>query len=128
MVKVLHEFGFGSLGLSEADFIEPEQIIQPGRPPVRIDLLTSISGAPGDKADAGKSPGSYGDIPVHFLGRAELAANKRAAGRAKDLADLEALGEKSYWPAAQPRFLPESRRKRKTIAPRIDRINPLVAA
>jgi len=35
----------------------------------------------------------YGDVPVHFLGRDQYAANKKAIGRKKDLADLEAIGE-----------------------------------
>lgn len=93
MVEVLADFGFGSLGLTEADFIRPGQVIQLGSPPVRIDLLTSISGVTWEEADAGKAPGAYGDVPVSYLGRAQLTANKRAAGRKKDLADLEALGE-----------------------------------
>ena len=93
MVAVLNEFGFGTLGLTEADFTELDQVIQLGRPPVRIDLMTSITGVPWEAADRGKSAGTYGDVPVFFLGRAQLSANKRATGRKKDLADLEALGE-----------------------------------
>jgi hypothetical protein len=93
MVEALREFGFGSLGLAEADFIKPEQVIQLGRPPVRIDLLTSISGVSWEEADRGKAAGTYGEVPVSYLGRTQLTANKRSTGRAKDLADLEALGE-----------------------------------
>lgn len=55
--------------------------------------MTSITGVPWEKADKGKVKGLYGDIPVHFLGRKEYIANKRAMGRKKDLADLESLGE-----------------------------------
>jgi hypothetical protein len=47
----------------------------------------------GEDANAGKAPGKYDDIPAHFLGRKQFIANKRASGRKKDLADLEALGE-----------------------------------
>ncbi len=93
VVEALAEFGFGSLGLTAADFTQQEQVIQLGRPPVRIDLLTSISGVTWEEAEGGKAGGRYGDLPVPYLGRAQLTANKRAAGRAKDLADLEALGE-----------------------------------
>jgi len=93
VVKVLGEFGFGSLGLAESDFTQPNQVIQLGRPPVRIDLLTSISGVTWEEADRGKAPGAYGDVSISYLGRDQLKANKRAAGRTKDLADLEALGE-----------------------------------
>ena len=44
VISALQDFGFGSLGLKEADFTEPGQVIQLGVPPVRIDLLTSITG------------------------------------------------------------------------------------
>ncbi len=37
--------------------------------------------------------GRYGDVPVPFLGRGQLVANKRACGRTKNFADFEALGE-----------------------------------
>ena len=37
--------------------------------------------------------GAYGDLQVHYLGRNEFIRNKRAIGRKKDLADLEAIGE-----------------------------------
>lgn len=93
IIAVLDEFGFGSLGLGEADFTQPGQVIQLGRPPVRIDLLTSISGVPWEEALRGKAASTYGDVPVSYLGRAQLTVNKRATGRTKDLADLEALGE-----------------------------------
>lgn len=93
VIGALGEFGFGSLGLKEADFTQPRQVIQLGRPPVRIDLLTSISGVTWEEAEGGKEAAVYGDTPVCYLGRVQLKANKRATGRTKDLADLEALGE-----------------------------------
>jgi len=93
IIAALTEFGFGSLGLTVEDFAKPEQVVQLGVSPVRIDLLTSISGVSWAEADAGKVNGWYGDVEVPYLGRRELIANKRAIGRSKDLADLEALGE-----------------------------------
>lgn len=93
VVESLRSFGFGSLGLTENDFTQPDQVIQLGRPPVRIDLLTSMTGVRWEEADAEKVAGTYGDVPVSFLGRKQLIANKRATGRKRDLADLEALGE-----------------------------------
>lgn len=93
IIAALSSFGFGSLGLKEEDFQKPEQVIQLGVPPVRIDLITSITGVTWEQANAGKVAGQYGDVDVHFLGRNQYAQNKRATGRKKDLADLEALGE-----------------------------------
>lgn len=93
LITVLRDFGFGSLGLKNEDFEKPGQIIQLGQPPVRVDLITAISGVTWEEADSGKVSGKYDDVPVHFLGRKQFVANKRASGRKKDMADLEALGE-----------------------------------
>ena len=93
VVDALGEFGFGSLGLAPRDFTSPDQVIQLGTPPVRVDLLTSLTGVSWEQAVASRVRGSYGDVPVYFIGREEFIANKRATGRKRDLADLEALGE-----------------------------------
>jgi len=93
ILDALSEFGFASLGLTAGDFTSPNQVIQLGTPPVRVDLLTSLTGVSWEQAAASRVLGNYGDLPVHFIGREEFIANKRATGRKKDLADLEALGE-----------------------------------
>lgn len=93
IIKALDDFGFGSVGLSESDFILLGKIIQLGYPPVRIDLITSISGVDWDTAEKGSVPGQYGEIPVSYLGKKEFILNKQTTNRKKDLADLEALGE-----------------------------------
>ncbi len=93
VLTALEEFGFGAIGLTRSDFEKPGQVIQLGHPPVRVDLVTSLTGVSWSEAAAGRQPGKYWDIPVHFLGRKEFLSNKRAMARKKDLADLEALGE-----------------------------------
>ncbi len=93
IIAALTSFGFGSLGLKAEDFQKPEQVVQLGVSPVRIDLITSITGVTWEQASAGKVSGKYGDEDVHYLGRDQYAQNKRAIGRKKDLADLEVLGE-----------------------------------
>jgi hypothetical protein len=93
VVAALQDFGFGSLDLTTADFSHPDRVVQLGMPPVRIDILTSLSGVTWDEVAAGRVPGRLGDVPVHFIGLAQFVANKRATGRKQDLADLEALGE-----------------------------------
>jgi hypothetical protein len=92
VIAALADFGFGSLGISTDDFERIEHVVQLGVPPVRVDLMTSITGVSWEEADAGKERGTYGELPVFYLGRREFVANKRATGRRKDLADLEALG------------------------------------
>ena len=54
MIQLLKEFGFGGLALETSDFIEPDQVIQLGQVPNRIDLLTSISGVKTADAFAAK--------------------------------------------------------------------------
>ena len=89
----LADFGFGSLNLTVDDFQTPDFVVQLGVPPVRIDIITSLTGVSWEEADQGKRGGMYGNVPVYFLGREQYIANKRAIGRKKDLADLESLGE-----------------------------------
>jgi hypothetical protein len=93
ILTALEAFGFASVGLTPGDFERPDQVVQLGVPPVRIDLITSITGVSWDEAWAGRVPGRYGDTPVSYIGRAQFVANKRATGRTKDVADLEVLGE-----------------------------------
>jgi len=93
ILSALKEFGFGSLGLKEDDFNTPNKVIQLGYPPVRVDIITSISGVSWEEAYEGHVKGKYGDVPVCYIGRNQYIQNKKASGRKKDIADLEALGE-----------------------------------
>jgi hypothetical protein len=93
VIAALTEFGFGSLELTAADFEKPDIVIQLGSPPVRIDIMTSISGVSWEEAYAGRVQSTYGDATVYFIGRKQFVANKRSTGRKQDIADLEALGE-----------------------------------
>jgi len=94
ILSVLDEFGFGSLNFSESDFTSPDNVVQLGVPPVRVDIMTSLTGVSWEKAEAGKISGSYGTTVVSFISKKDLIANKKALGRNKDLADIEALGDK----------------------------------
>ena len=93
ILSALADFGFGSLNLTINDFQNPDSVVQLGVPPVRIDIITSITGVTWEEANKGKIKGLYGNVPVCFLGREQYIINKRATGRKKDLADLESLGE-----------------------------------
>ena len=91
LVALLNQFGFVDSGFKESDFTEPEQMIQLGGAPNRIDLLTSISGVRTDDAFASRVAAELDGIPVFILSKDALIRNKRAVGRAQDLADLETL-------------------------------------
>jgi hypothetical protein len=94
MLAALHQFGFPAGQLTASALLAERTVLQLGRVPVQVHIMTEISGVSWNHAWASKSPGTYGDVPVHFIGRDALIVNKRAAGRLKDLADVEALGEK----------------------------------
>ena len=93
ILSALQDFGFGSLKLSQVDFTTPNNVIQLGTPPVRVDIMTSITAIDWEKANQGKVQGNYGDITVCFISKEDFVTNKRALGRKKDLADIEALDQ-----------------------------------
>ena len=93
VLDALQTFGFASVDLTPGDFEMPDRVVQLGVPPVRVDIITSLTGVSWDEVFAGRVAGNYGDVPVSFIGRQQLIVNKRATGRARDIADLEALGE-----------------------------------
>ena len=93
ILRALEDFGFGSVGLTLEDFSVPDKVVQLGVPPVRADIVTSITGVSWEEAKSGREKGTFGDVPIHYIGKQQFIANKRAIGRKKDLADLEALGE-----------------------------------
>jgi hypothetical protein len=92
IVRVLDEFGFGKVGIDQTDLVKPDQIIQLGVSPVRIDIITSITGVSWQEARRGRQKGRFGDLEVYYIGKQQFVTNKKATGRQKDLADLEALG------------------------------------
>jgi len=94
IMAALDKFGFGSIDLNAADFQSEGKVIQLGVPPVRVDIMTGLTGVTWQEAADGKMASSCGDVQVFFIGKKEIIVNKRALGRKKDLADLEALGEK----------------------------------
>jgi predicted nucleotidyltransferase len=91
LVELLNHFGFADPGFKESDSTKPEQLIQLGRPPNRIDQLTSITGVTTDEALASKVSTELDGIPVFILGKDALIRNKRAVGRPQDIADLNTL-------------------------------------
>jgi hypothetical protein len=93
VLQAIAAFGFEFPTLTVDDFQNPNQVVQLGVPPVRIDLITSLTGVSWEEADSSKVVGHFGDVNVHYIGREQFIANKRATGRKKDLSDIEALGE-----------------------------------
>lgn len=92
VMDALTDFGFGAVGLSVPDFCHPDRVVQLGHYPMRIDILTSITGVTWDDAWRGSEVGRLGREPVRFLGREQYLANKRAMGRLQDQVDIETMG------------------------------------
>jgi hypothetical protein len=93
IMAALNDFGFGAVGLTVQDFVKPNNVIQLGVPPIRVDIINSLSGVSWKDAYNNRVQGTYGDVQVNYIGRDQFLSNKRAMGRKKDLADIEALGE-----------------------------------
>jgi len=91
-LETLREFGFPTDDVNTEYLLVHHKILQLGRVPVQVHVMTDISGVSWSVAWESRQRGNYGDVPAHFIGREALVANKRAAGRAKELADVEALG------------------------------------
>jgi len=91
IIAALEAFGFGSLGLTIDDFVADDRVVQLGRAPNRVDLLTRLWGVEFDAAWSRRVTGHLGDVPVWILARTDLIDNKRATARPQDLADAAAL-------------------------------------
>jgi hypothetical protein len=101
LIAALGDFGFGALELSAEDFTRPITVAL-GRAPYQIDLMTYLKGVDMREAWERRVEGSLDGVPVCFISKADLLANKRAVGRPEDLADIARLG-------SQPALFPSYR-------------------
>ena len=91
LVRALDTFGFGSLNLRVEDFLAPDEVVQLGYPPNRIDLLVSLQGVDFETCYTLRVETVMDDVLVNFIDLENLKKNKQATGRLQDLADLENL-------------------------------------
>lgn len=91
MVEVMREFGFAVKELSEELFLQANNVVRLGMPPLRIEVLTTISGVDFEECYRDRKTDILDDIEVHLISLKHLKANKKATGRLKDLSDLENL-------------------------------------
>jgi len=89
--NALHDFGAPPIEEESFSILGNAYCI--GRRPLRIEILNQISGVEFSEAWSRRNTVTVNDLQVHVISRADLIRNKRAAGRAKDFADLESLGE-----------------------------------
>jgi hypothetical protein len=98
--RAIREFGFEGLAAQAAEFAHPDRMATMGVPPLRIDVMTSITGITFKRAWPKRITAKFGQYEIGFLGREDLLVNKRASGRPKDLADVALLLEGG--PVGQP--------------------------
>lgn len=91
VVAVLKEFGFDVPELSIDLFMEENKIIRMGVPPLRIEIITTISGVNFEECYAERTTDIIDDVKVNFISLSHLKRNKEASGRHKDFNDLENL-------------------------------------
>jgi hypothetical protein len=91
VLEALEAFGFPVPDLTPEAIADRRRMLQMGAPPVQIHLMSAISGVEWDEVWFDRVEGVLGRNRVYFLGRETFLRNKRAAGRPKDLADIDAL-------------------------------------
>jgi hypothetical protein len=91
MVVVLQEFGFAVPNLSKELFLQEDQIVRMGVPPIRLEIFTSIPGVDFEECHRNRVVDEMDGVTVNLLNLEDLKASKRASGRNKDLNDLENL-------------------------------------
>lgn len=91
LMQVFQRFGFGDIGLTEEDFLREQFVVEIGREPRKIQVLTGIDGVSFEECESRKIEVRDGDQTIWFIGKADLLRNKAASGRPKDLLDLQEL-------------------------------------
>lgn len=91
ILQAVNEFGFSSFNLTRDDFTKPDNVIQLGYPPLRIDLLTQIDGVTFEECFSNRKVITFDDLVVNFIGYDDLLKNKKQSGRPRDIDDINHL-------------------------------------
>lgn len=93
--EALEEFGYARKDQSLPVLLQFGKILRMGFPPFRLEVSTDIDGVVFDECYANHVVINIDDIPVTLIGYEDLLTNKKAAGRLKDLADVEELEKRN---------------------------------
>ena len=91
MVAALKEFGFDTPLLSEELFLKENSVVRMGIAPIRIEILTTISGVNFEECFKQCIVDEIDGVKINIIGLQQLKINKKASGRHKDLDDYENL-------------------------------------
>lgn len=93
IARALRRFGFSEAAVTRRPLLEMGKFIRIGEKPLRVEILTVASGVEFDECFERRDVTRIDDLDINFISLIDLRTNKRAANRAKDRADLEALPE-----------------------------------
>jgi hypothetical protein len=93
LAAALQKFGFSAHAVAKRPLLRKPKFIRIGQPPIRVEIHSQIAGVDFAKCFPKAEHCRIEGVDVPFIGLRDLRENKRAAGRTKDLADLEALPE-----------------------------------
>ncbi len=91
VIDALGDFGLTDPELNADVFSDPTRILRVGVPPLRIEIMTDLSGVSFARCCVNRVFAEVDGITVPFIGPDDLRENKQAAGRQKDMIDLEHL-------------------------------------
>jgi hypothetical protein len=94
LLDAISAFGFPPSPVTPADVAAGRKVIEMGVAPVQIHVMSHIDGVTWREVWETRETGPLGHRTVAFIGRQAFLRNKRAAGRPKDLADIDALRER----------------------------------
>jgi hypothetical protein len=78
-------------GVAPRHFAKEGDAYRFGIAPLKVEVLTQISGVSFEDALQGSKSFELDGYQIPYIGKGALIANKKAAGRLKDLADVEEL-------------------------------------
>ena len=93
LLSVLDDFGFGGIGVEKEDFLKPSYVIELGREPRKIQILTWNDGVSFAEREQSAIECSYLGRKLICIGRDALLRNKKASACPKDLIDVQARTE-----------------------------------
>lgn len=91
MTELIKDFGMDTPALNKSIFLQPGKVIRMGYPPIRIEVLTEISGVKFEQCYLRRKETKIDGLKVKIISFEDLLKNKKASGRYKDLNDLENL-------------------------------------
>jgi len=93
LIDVFKAFGFGEIGINQEDFLQPDFVVEIGREPRKIQVLTGIDGVTFSDCRSRRVEIELQGMNLKFIGKEDLIRNKKASARSKDLIDVDELNK-----------------------------------